>query len=196
MSRLTQENVRRAEVIIARYPQRRSALIPLLHLVQEQDGHLTEDGMKHLAELLDVTPAEVLGTASFYEMFKRHEVGRYLVGVCTNISCMLLGAYELLEHAESTLGVRAGGTTADGTFTLEQMECLAACGGAPCVQVNYRYFENVTPADFDRLVADVREGKLADIPPHGTLSGVSLPAPQTDAARAAPEEIRTGGPAA
>ena len=190
MARLTPDNVRRAEAVIARYPQPRSALIPLLHLVQEQDGHLTDDGMRHLAELLDVTPAEVLGTASFYEMFKRHEVGRYLIGICTNISCMLLGAYELLEHAEDALGIRAGGTTPDGAITLEQMECLAACGGAPCLQVNYRYFENVTNEDFDRLVAELRSGAHDEaIPPHGTLSRVALPAPTTDPARVKPEEI-------
>src|SRR3954467_774916 len=146
MPRLSPQNVQRAREVIARYPQQRSALIPLLHLAQEQDGYLAEDAMTHLAELLDVTPAEVLGTASFYEMFKREPVGRYLVGVCTNISCLLNGAYELLEHAETRLGVRDGGTTDDGVFTLESMECLAACGGAPCLQVNYRYFEKVTPA--------------------------------------------------
>lgn len=184
MARLTAANVKRAEAIIARYPQRRSALIPLLHLVQEQDGHVTEDGMAHLAELLGITPAEVLGTASFYEMFKLHETGRNLIGICTNISCMLLGAYELMEHAEEALGVKAGGTTPDGEFTLESMECLAACGGAPCLQVNYRYFENMTPEAFDRLVADLRAGKLGDtIPPHGVLSRVTLPTPQTAADR-------------
>lgn len=190
MARLTAANLERAKAIIARYPQRRSALIPLLHLVQEQDGHVTDDGMAHLAELLGITPAEVLGTASFYEMFKLHETGRHHIGICTNISCMLLGAYELLEHAEETLGVKAGGTTPDGEFTLESMECLAACGGAPCLQVNYRYFENVTPEAFDHLVADLRAGRLADaIPPHGTLSRVALPAPQTPADRV----VRAGG---
>src|SRR5688500_2902955 len=98
MARLTKENVERARLAISRYPQKRSAMMPLLHLVQEQDGHLTADGMAHVAELLELTPAEVYGTASFYEMFKHHEVGRYLINVCTNVSCMLLGAYELLSH--------------------------------------------------------------------------------------------------
>src|SRR3954470_14983118 len=123
MPRLTPENVERARATIARYPQTRSALIPLLHLAQEQDGHLTDDAMAHIAELLDVAPAEVLGTASFYEMFKRHHTGRYLVGICTDIACMLNGAYELLDHAESSLGVRVGGTTDDGVVTLEEMMC-------------------------------------------------------------------------
>src|SRR4051794_31542920 len=124
MPRLSPQNLQRAQAVIARYPQRRSALIPLLHLAQEQDGYLAEDAMVHLAELLDVTSAEVLGTASFYEMFKREPVGRFLIGVCTNISCLLNGAYELLEHAEQRLDINDGGTTDDGVFTLESMECL------------------------------------------------------------------------
>jgi NADH-quinone oxidoreductase subunit E len=190
MSRLSDANVALARDIIARYPRRKSALIPLLHLSQEQNGYITEDAMRHIAELLDVTPAEVLGTASFYEMFKRDETGRYLIGVCAGISCMILGAHQLIEHAEETLGIRAGATTADGMFTLERMECLAACGGAPCFQANYRYFENVTHEDFDRTIADLRAGHLDDVvPPHGTLSRVALPRPQTDPQRVTPEEV-------
>ena len=190
MARLTAENVARCEALMARYPQARSALVPMLHVLQEQDGHLSDDGMRHLAELLDVTPAEVLGTASFYEMFKRREVGRYLIGVCAGISCMLLGGTELLDHAEEALGVRTGATTGDGVFTLERMECLAACGGAPCFQANYRYFENVSHGDFDRIVAALRAGELDDVvPPHGTLSRVTLPTTRTDANRVKPEEV-------
>jgi NADH-quinone oxidoreductase subunit E len=194
---LTPENVQRARAVIARYPQPRSACIPLLHLAQEQDGSLEDDAMAHIAELLDVAPAEVLGTASFYEMFKRHHVGRHLIGICTNISCLLNGADELVAHAERTLGVPVGGTTDDGAFTLEGMECLAACGGAPCLQVNYRYAERVTPAAFDELVAALRAGRTPDmvqgdaVPPHGTLSRVTPPQPQTDNARVKPEEIRS-----
>ena len=170
MSRLTNENVARAREIIDRYPVPRSALIPLLHLAQEQDGHLTDEAMAHVAELIGHTPAEVVGVATFYEMFKHEPVGRYLVNICTNISCMLMGGEELLEHAEKTLGIKAGGTTPDGKITLEDTECLAACTEAPMCQVNYRYFYKLTPADFDALVADVRSGKLdGDIPPHGTL---------------------------
>lgn len=173
MPRLTPENLQRAREIIARYPQSRSALIPLCHLAQEQDGWLSEEAMTHIAELLDLTPAEVLGTASFYEMFKLHPVGTYLVGVCTNISCMLLGGYELLEHASETLACRPGATSPDGQFTLEEMECLAACTEAPCLQVNYRYFYRVSNDDFDRLVEDIRAGRYAEqIPPHGTLSRI------------------------
>jgi NADH-quinone oxidoreductase subunit E len=173
MARLSDANLATARALIARFPRPKSALIPLLHLAQEQDGYVTQDAMEHLAELVGVTAAEVYGTASFYEMFKFAPVGRYCVNICTNISCQLLGAYELLHHAETTLGVTAGGTTPDGLVTLEDVECIAACTEAPALQVNYRYRYKVTPDDFDRLIDDLRAGRLADeIPPHGTLARV------------------------
>ena len=197
MSRLTAQNVERARQIIARYPRPRSAMIPLLHLAQEQDGYVTRDAMEHIAILLGVTPAEVLGVASFYEMFKHHEVGTYLIGVCTNLSCMILGSDELVARAEQRLGIHVGGTTTDGTFTLEEMQCLAACGGAPCLQVNYRYFEDVTPERLDGIIDALRAGRDPEgqsIPPHGTLSRIaaSLPVPATPADRERPEEIHQG----
>ena len=145
MARFTAENTILAREIIARYPRAKSALIPLLHLAQEQDGYVADDAMEHIAELIGVTPAEVLGTCSFYEMFKREPVGEYLVNVCTNIACMLLGGEELLHHLEERLGITSGSTTADGRFTIEDVECIAACTEAPCLQVNYRYFYKVTP---------------------------------------------------
>lgn len=173
MARLTEANVALAREVIGRFPRPKSALIPLLHIAQEQDGYITNDAMAHLAELLDITPAEVLGTCSFYEMFKLEPVGRYCVNVCTNISCQLSGGWELLEHAEKSLGIKAGSTTADGLFTLEDVECIAACTEAPCLQVNYRYRYKVTGADFDRLVDDLRAGRLNnEVPPHGVLARV------------------------
>lgn len=173
MARLTDANLVLAREIIARYPRPTSALIPLLHLAQEQDGYVTEDAMEHLAELLDVTPAQVLGTASFYEMFKFHPVGRYVVNICGTMSCALLGADELIERAEHALGVRAGGTTDDGAITLERAECQAACTEAPCLQVNYRHRYRVTPDELDQLLDDLRAGRLADeIPDHGVLARV------------------------
>jgi len=173
MARLTAENVQRARDLIALYPRPRSALIPVLHIAQEQDGWLTEDAMEHVAELVGVTPAEVFGTASFYDMLFTEPVGKYLVSICTNIACLLNGGYELLEHAEKSLGVKAGSTTADGQFTVEEVECIADCGRAPCLAVNWRFFGNLTPDGFDSLVGDLRSGALAgDVPPHGTLNRV------------------------
>lgn len=187
MARLTAENLQRARQLVALYPQPRSALIPILHIVQEQDGWLTADGMAHAAELLDLDPAEVYGTASFYDMFFTHPVGRHLVSVCTNLACLLNGAGELLEHAEARLGVAAGATTADGEFTLEEVECIAFCGAAPCLAVNWRFFGNISNSDFDQLVDDLAAGRLADdVPPHGTLSRVRRRVGLTAGAPAAP----------
>jgi NADH-quinone oxidoreductase E subunit len=168
--RLAPEHEKRAHDLMALYPQRRSALLPLLHLLQEQDGHLTEDGMEHIGELVGLLPAEVLSVASFYDMFKLEPVGRYVLGICTNIACLLDGAEELLHHAEERLGVKDGGTTPDGLFTLEEVECVAHCNFAPCLQANYRYFGPLTNDDFDTLVDDLGSGRLKDlVPPHGTL---------------------------
>lgn len=173
MARLTPDNEELAHTIISRYPKPKSALIPLLHLAQQQDGYVTDDAMAHLAELVGITPAEVLGTCSFYEMFKMEPVGRYMVNVCTNISCVLNGADELLAHAEDRLGVTTGETTPDGMFTLEGVECIAACTEAPCLQVNYRYRNQVTPESFDALIDDLAAGRLDDeVPVHGTLARV------------------------
>jgi NADH-quinone oxidoreductase subunit E len=170
VSHLNADLRQRAEELVALYPERRSALIPLCHLAQEQDGWLRPEAMSEIAELCGVTAAEVQGTASFYDMLHTEPVGTYAVAVCTNIACLLGGALELLEHAEATLGVRAGGTTPDGVFTLHEAECLADCDKTPCVQVNHRYVGAQTPASFDALVDDLRAGRLSDpIPNHGTL---------------------------
>jgi NADH-quinone oxidoreductase subunit E len=189
MSRLTDTNVAIAHEIIARYPRPKSALIPLLHLSQEQNGYVTDDAMKHIAELVGVTPAEVLGTASFYEMFKFEPVGKYVINICGTMSCALMGSEELLHHAEHRLGVKAGGTTADGMFTIEHAECQAACTEAPCLQVNYRYRFRMTTQQLDVLIDDLAAGKLAEeIPPHGTLARVRQHVPADRSVGAVPPE--------
>jgi NADH-quinone oxidoreductase E subunit len=199
---------RRAEELVELYPEPRSALIPLCHLAQEQDGWLRPEAMEEIAALVGVSPAEVRGTATFYDMLHTEPVGRYVVSVCTNIACLLGGALELLEHAESTLGVRAGGTTVDGAITLEEAECLADCDRVPCVQVNHRYVGPQTPGTFDTLVDDLRQGRLdGTVPPHGTLVRVcrsvglqadpgKVAAERSAAARAAAERAAAAAPAA
>jgi NADH-quinone oxidoreductase subunit E len=173
VAHLSEENLARARATIALYPERRSGLIPLCHIAQSQDGYLTESAMEDIAELVGVTPAEVYGTASFYDMLHTEPVGRHVIAICTNIACMLAGAYELLEHAERRLGVHPGQTTEDGAFTLEETECLAGCDAAPCVQVNHRFFGPLAPAGFDDLVSDLATGALAElVPPHGVLNRV------------------------
>jgi NADH-quinone oxidoreductase subunit E len=171
MSRLSVENTVLAREVIGRYPRAKSALIPLLHLAQEQDGYVTDEAMRHIAELTGVTPAEVYGTATFYEMFHFEPVGKYVVNICGTMSCALLGAEELIHHAEQRLGIRAGGTTEDGMITLQHAECQAACTEAPCLQVNFRYRYRVTPTQLDDLLDDLAAGRLeGEIPPHGTLA--------------------------
>ncbi len=173
MARLNEDNVRIALEIIGRYPKARSATIPLLHLAQQQDGYVTDDAMRHIGELVGATSAEVLGTATFYEMFKFEPVGKYLVNLCGTMSCQLMGAEDLMHHAEHSLGIKAGGTTPDGLFTLEHAECQAACTEAPTLQVNYRYRFRVTPETFDALIDDLRNGRLdSEIPAHGTVARV------------------------
>ena len=170
MSRLSDHNVVVADEIISRYPKKKSALIPLVHLSQEQNGYVTDEAMRHIADLIDVTPAEVYGTATFYEMFRFEPTGMYLINICGTMSCALLGANELMHYAEQTLGIRAGSTTDDGLITLQHAECQAACTEAPTLQVNYRHRYRVTAESFDQLVDDLRAGRLdGEVPPHGTL---------------------------
>ncbi|MFZ4720114.1 MAG: NADH-quinone oxidoreductase subunit NuoE [Ilumatobacteraceae bacterium] len=183
MSRLNEANTLLAKEIVGRYPKARSATIPLLHLSQQQNGYITEDAIQHVAELVGATSAEVLGTCTFYEMFKMAPVGKYLVNICGTMSCQLMGSEELLHHAEEVLGVKAGGTTADGLFTLEHAECQAACTEAPNMQVNYRHCHRMTTQKLDQLIDDLRAGRLdGDIPPHGTLARVRQTIPADRAA--------------
>ena len=193
MSRLSVENTVLAREIIARFPKPKSALIPLLHLAQEQDGYVTQDAMRHIAELVGVTPAEVYGTATFYEMFKFQPVGKYLINICGTMSCALLGAEELMHHAEQRLRIKADGTTTDGMFSLHHAECQAACTEAPCLQVNYRYRYRVTAEQLDRLIDDLASGSLDwQIPPHGTLATVRQRIPAERAVGAVdPDDINS-----
>ena len=193
MSRLSESNVRISQEIIARYPKSRSAMIPLLHLAQEQDGYVSNDAMIHIGELVGATAAEVFGTASFYEMFKFEPVGKYLVNICETLSCALMGAEELIHHAEDRLGIKMGGTTADGLITLERAECQAACTEAPCLQVNYRYRFRVTSENFDSLIDQLQSGELeSEIPAHGTVAAVRQHIPVDRAVGAiAPEDVTT-----
>ncbi|MCU1366146.1 MAG: nuoE [Ilumatobacteraceae bacterium] len=193
--RLSEDNVRVALEIIGRYPRPRSATIPLLHLAQQQDGYVTNEAMAHIGELVGATSAEVLGTATFYEMFKFEPVGKYLVNICGTMSCALLGSEELMHHAEHTLGIKAGSTTADGLFTLEHAECQAACTEAPTLQVNYRYRFRVTNETFDQLIEDLRAGRLADeIPAHGTVAKIRQRIPADKGVGAVPPESVTAPP--
>jgi NADH-quinone oxidoreductase subunit F len=150
---LSPENKARFDEILKRYPVQRSALLPTLHLVQDQEGWISREAIEYVAALLDLSPAQVHDTASFYTMFRLTPEGRTLIEVCTTLSCALNGAEELLAHTCRKLGIEPGGTTADGKFTVKGVECLAGCGGAPAVQVNGAWLEHATAADIDRVIA-------------------------------------------
>lgn len=141
----------RAEGMVAKYPESRSAVMPLLYLAMREDKGLTLDGMRQVADYTGLTPVQVESVASFYSMYKRDSVGDYIVSVCTSISCHLLGGDEVLEAVAGETDVPPGETGSDGRFSVEGVECIGACGGAPAVQVNYELVEGVTPDSARRL---------------------------------------------
>jgi NADH-quinone oxidoreductase subunit E len=156
---LTEENRERARAIVARYPKTRSALLPMLHLVQSEEGYVSPEGVALCAEVLGLTKAEVGAVATFYTMYKRRPCGDWLVSVCTNLSCQLLGAEDVYARLSEHLGVGHDETTPDGTITLEHAECLAACDFAPVMTVNYEFFDNVDPDSALRLVEALQRGE-------------------------------------
>lgn len=148
-----------AKEIIARYPQPRSALLPLLHLVQSEEGCVSSTGIEYCAELLGLTGAEVTAVATFYSMYRRTPTGDYHVGVCTNTLCAVLGGDAILAALREQLGIAHGETTDDGTITLEHIECNAACDYAPVIMVNWEFFDNQTPESARELVDALRDGR-------------------------------------
>ena len=163
MSHWSESTQQRAREIIDRYPQKRSAVMPLLYLAMAEEGHLTETGMEEVARWCDITPAQVLSVASFYTMYKRERTGRYLISCCTSISCMLLGGDDVMHAVEDESGVPHGETDEDGLLSVEHVECIGACGGAPAVQVNYELIEGVTPDKARELVKWLKKARPAVI---------------------------------
>jgi NADH-quinone oxidoreductase subunit E len=145
--------------IAARYPQARSGLLPMLHLVQSTEGRITPEGIEACAELLDITAAEVSGVATFYTMYKRRPVGDYHVGVCTNTLCAVMGGDVIFERLKEHLDIGNDEMTDDGRITLEHLECNAACDYAPVMMVNWEFMDNMTPQSAVELVDDLRDGK-------------------------------------
>jgi len=144
------------QTIAARYPQRRSAVMPALRLAQERYGWLSPDAFREVGEALDLTPAYCKAVASFYDMFHLEPVGRHMIEVCTNVSCALVGAQQVLEAFEEELGVHAGDTTEDGAFTLRTIECAGGCGWGTVVSVDHRYREPVKAEDVPAIVQELR----------------------------------------
>jgi NADH-quinone oxidoreductase E subunit len=142
--------------LAARYPSSRSAIMPALHLAQDRYGWLPPEALREVADALDLTPAYCESVASFYDMYHLEPVGRHEIAVCTNVSCALVGARDVLAAFERELGVEPGGTTEDGEFTLTSFECLGGCGWAPVVAVNWRYRHDVKPEQVPDIVAELR----------------------------------------
>lgn len=162
-----------AAEIVGRYPtgHERSALLPMLHLVQSEDGYVSADGIALCADILGLTRAEVSAVATFYTQYKRHPTGDHLIGVCTNAVCAVLGGDDIWEAVSDRLGVGSDETTEDGAVTLERIECNAACDYAPVVMVNWEFFDNQTPDSAVALVDDIRAGR----PVHPTRGPATLP---------------------
>jgi NADH-quinone oxidoreductase subunit E len=159
-----------AREIIARYPKARSALLPMLHLVQSEEGYVSPEGIALCAEELGLTKAEVGAVATFYTMYRRRPAGDYHVGVCTNTLCAVLGGDAILDSLKDHLGIAHNETTEDGTVSLEHVECNAACDYAPVVMVNWEFYDNQTPASARELVDACRAGS----PPPPTRGPSSL----------------------
>jgi NADH-quinone oxidoreductase E subunit len=146
----------RLSKILSRYPDKRGALLPVLNLAQEIRGHLSADSLAHVAHTLELAPAYVRGVATFYTMYNLQPVGRYLIQVCTNVACNLCGADEVVEAFLEQIGTEQGETSADGLFTVIEAECLGACGFPAAVQINERYFENVSAGDVPAILERLR----------------------------------------
>lgn len=149
-----------ARKIVGRYPpgRERSALLPLLYLAQSEHGYVSPEAMGEIASLLELTKAEVAAVQTFYTMFKRHPQGRWLVSICTQPSCTLAGANEIKARLEADCGISCGGTTSEGMVSLEEVECLCACDGAPVVSVNYENYEKIDAEYMASVVATLRSG--------------------------------------
>ncbi|MCX7878169.1 MAG: NADH-quinone oxidoreductase subunit NuoE [Ignavibacteria bacterium] len=150
--KFTEENLKKLEEAKSRYPNTHAALMPALWIAQEQFGWLSEDVMRYVGNILNIPYEHVLGVAEFYTMYNKKPVGTYHLQVCTNISCMLCGGYDVLDYISNKLNIKPGETTSDGKFTLSEVECLGSCGTAPMMQVNNYYEENLTKEKIDQLL--------------------------------------------
>lgn len=174
---LSAEKRQLAERIVAKYPTRRSALLPLLYLVQSEVGWVPRQGMREVAEIIGLATAEVEAVATFYTMVKLHPAGKYVISICTNPSCSLLGGRRLMERATEILGEESVRMTEDGLFTLEEEECMAACDKAPVLSVNYLFYDKVSEQQLEQIIERIRAGQAPEssrggVP--GELKEVSL----------------------
>ncbi len=158
MALFNEEELKKVEEIKSRYPSAQAALLPVLWMVQEKEGWISEDSMKYVGNLLSVNYEHILGVVTFYTMFNKKPRGKYHLQICTNVSCMLRGGYDLFNMASQKLGIKNNETTPDNMFTIEEVECLGSCGTAPMIQVNNKeYYENLTVESFEKLIDDFKK---------------------------------------
>ena len=153
---LTEENLKKVEELKKRYPTTQSLTLPVLWLAQEQFGYVSEETMKYVADLLDVPFGHILGVVSFYTMFHREPCGRHHLEVCTNVSCMLRGSDQIVNHLEKKLGIKVGETTEDKRWTLSEVECMGSCGSAPMFAVGEEYYENLSIDKVDQILTELK----------------------------------------
>ncbi|WP_069130975.1 NADH-quinone oxidoreductase subunit NuoE family protein [Rhodohalobacter halophilus] len=159
----TEDDLQEIEKIKAKYPEVKAATLPALWVAQNRFGHVNSDVQKLVAETLELPEAHVHGVATFYTQYYKEEKGKFVLDVCTCLSCQLCGGYDVLERAEEKLGIKAGETTDDGMFTLNEVECLGACGYAPMLQItNDKYVNNLTPEKIESLIEDLKAGKTPE----------------------------------
>lgn len=149
---LTDQTKKKIEEIASRYASKEAALLPVLHVVQAEEGYVSPQAEKQVASLLDIKPIKVKEVVTFYTMFNQEPVGKYHIQVCSNLSCSLLGAESLIEHLKAKLGIDVGETTSDKKFTLTTVECLGACEQAPCMMINFDYFGNLDKEKIDKIL--------------------------------------------
>jgi NADH-quinone oxidoreductase E subunit len=154
--KFTDDNLKRVEESLAKYPHKRAALMPVLFIAQEQNGFISGEVMTEIARILEITPEDVLGVVTFYTMFHQHPVGKYHIQVCTNVSCMLKGGYKIYELVKEKLGLNNMQVSPDKMFSLEEVECMGSCGTAPMLAVNEDYFENLTKESADQIIQSLK----------------------------------------
>jgi NADH-quinone oxidoreductase E subunit len=155
--KFTPENIERINKEIQKYPEKKPAVMAALYIAQEQNGFISTDVMKEVATLLDITAEDVLGVVTFYTMYHQKQMGKFHIQVCTNVSCMLRGGYDILKQIKDKIGIDDMGVTDDGLFSIEEVECMGSCGTAPMIAVNEDYYENLTKEKVDELLKSLSQ---------------------------------------
>ncbi len=154
--KFTEENLQKIEGILKRYPSKKPALMPVLYIAQEQNGFISNEVISEVAGILEITPEEVLGVVTFYTMYHQKQMGKYHIQVCTNVSCMLRGSYELFDRVKENLGIDNMQVTEDKNFSIEEVECMGSCGTAPMMAVNEDFYENLTKEKLDSILDSLK----------------------------------------